>query len=116
MCEPPARRSIRMNKLMKFRYGESVPRRPAGSFQRLHGAYLVVPVGADQQQVPDFRVRNPLFKQVERCCIEPLRPRVPSPPTEPWLIVQQIPMCRLPRRSSTLPRRNRCSLPKDYIT
>jgi hypothetical protein len=44
-------------------------------YQRVHGADLVVPVGADQQQVPHFRVRNQVFKEVERCCIQPLRSR-----------------------------------------
>src|ERR1700692_1008800 len=41
--------------------------------KRVRGTYLVVPVGADQQQVPHFRVRNQMLKEVERCRIQPLQ-------------------------------------------
>jgi hypothetical protein len=40
----------------------------------VRGTDLVVPVGADQQQVPHFRVRNQMLKEVERCCIESRAP------------------------------------------
>src|SRR6202023_1093579 len=41
--------------------------------KRMRGTDLVVPVGADQQQVPHFRVRNQMLEEVERCCIQPLQ-------------------------------------------
>src|ERR1700687_2635094 len=41
--------------------------------KRVRGTDLVVPVGADQQQVPHFRVRDQMLEEVERCCIEPLQ-------------------------------------------
>jgi hypothetical protein len=34
---------------------------------------LIVPVGADQQQVLNFGVRNEMLEEVERCCIQPLQ-------------------------------------------
>src|ERR1700730_2692624 len=30
-------------------------------------------IGADQQQVPHFRVRDEMLEEVERCCIQPLQ-------------------------------------------
>ena len=39
----------------------------------MRGTDLVVPVGADQQQVPHLRVRHQMLEQVERCCIQPLQ-------------------------------------------
>ena len=41
--------------------------------ERVRGANLVVPVGADQQQVPHLRMRNQMLKEVEGCCIQPLQ-------------------------------------------
>src|ERR1700716_233882 len=41
--------------------------------KRVRGTDLVVPVGADQQQVPHFRVRNQMLEEVKRCCIQPLQ-------------------------------------------
>src|ERR1700676_5182197 len=41
--------------------------------QRVRGTDLVVAVGADQQQVPHFRVRDQVFNEVERRCIKPLQ-------------------------------------------
>ena len=41
--------------------------------QRVRGADLVVPVGADQQQVPHLRVRDQMLEQVERRCVQPLQ-------------------------------------------
>src|SRR6266566_7674939 len=41
--------------------------------KRVRGTDLVVPVGADQQQVPLFRVRDQMLEEVERCCIQPLQ-------------------------------------------
>ena len=41
--------------------------------QRVRGIDLVVPVGTDQQQMPHFRVRHQMLKQVERCCVQPLQ-------------------------------------------
>src|SRR5437899_8364581 len=41
--------------------------------KRVRGTDLVVPVGADQQQVPHFGVRNQMLEEVERCCIQPLQ-------------------------------------------
>ena len=41
--------------------------------KRVRGTDLVVTVGADQQQVPHFRVRNQMLEEVERCCIQPLQ-------------------------------------------
>jgi tryptophanyl-tRNA synthetase len=34
---------------------------------------LVVPVGADQQQMLHVRVRDQVFEEVERCYIQPLQ-------------------------------------------
>jgi hypothetical protein len=45
----------------------------ASSLRRSGCAGLVVPVGADQQQVPHFRVRHQMLEEVERCCIQPLQ-------------------------------------------
>ena len=39
----------------------------------MRGTDLVVPIGADQQQVPHFRVRDQVLDEVERCCIQPLQ-------------------------------------------
>ena len=39
----------------------------------MRGADLVVPVGADQQQVPHLRVRDQMLEEVERRCIQPLQ-------------------------------------------
>ena len=39
----------------------------------MRGTDLVVPVGADQQQVPHFRVRGKMLEEVERRCIQPLQ-------------------------------------------
>ena len=41
--------------------------------ERVRGTDLVVPVGADQQQVPHVRVRDQMLEEVERCCIQPLQ-------------------------------------------
>src|SRR5229473_4905614 len=41
--------------------------------KRMRGADLVVPVGADQQQVPYLRVRDQMLEEVERCRIQPLQ-------------------------------------------
>src|SRR5262245_37954927 len=41
--------------------------------QRMRGIDLVVAVGADQQQVPQIRVGQQVFEQVERRGIEPLQ-------------------------------------------
>ena len=41
--------------------------------QRVSGTDLVVPVGADQQQVPHLRVRDQMLEEVERCRIQPLQ-------------------------------------------
>src|SRR6202011_2160925 len=41
--------------------------------KRVRGADLVVPVGADQQQVSHFRVRYQMLEELERCCIQPLQ-------------------------------------------
>src|SRR5467141_4570099 len=41
--------------------------------KRVRGTDFVVPVGADQQQVPHFRVRNQMLKEVERRRIQPLQ-------------------------------------------
>src|SRR5882757_7486737 len=41
--------------------------------KRVRGTNLVVPVGADEQQVPHFRVRDQMLEEVERCCIQPLQ-------------------------------------------
>ena len=41
--------------------------------KRVRGTDLVVPVGADQQQVPLFRVRDQMLEEVERCCIQSLQ-------------------------------------------
>ena len=49
------------------------PDRLQGPQQRVRGADLVVPVGADQQQVPYVRVRDQVPKQVERRCVQPLQ-------------------------------------------
>src|ERR1700692_1797344 len=50
-------------------FADSIERAP----KRVRGTDLVVPVGADQQQMPHFRVRNQMLKEVERCCIQPLQ-------------------------------------------
>ena len=39
----------------------------------MRGADLVVPVGADQQQVPHLRMRHQMLEEVERCGIQPLQ-------------------------------------------
>ena len=39
----------------------------------MRGTDLVVPVSADQQQVPHFRVRDQMLEQIERRCIQPLQ-------------------------------------------
>ena len=41
--------------------------------QRVRGTDLVVPVGADQQQVPHLRVRDQMLEEVERRRIQPLQ-------------------------------------------
>ena len=41
--------------------------------QRVSGTDLVVPVGADQQQVPHLRVRDQVLEEVERRRIQPLQ-------------------------------------------
>src|SRR6267143_5475280 len=41
--------------------------------KRVRGTDFVVLVGADQQQVPHFRVRNQMLKEVERRRIQPLQ-------------------------------------------
>ena len=41
--------------------------------KRVRRTDLVVPVGADQQQVPHLRMRNQMLKEVEGCCIQPLQ-------------------------------------------
>ncbi len=41
--------------------------------QRVRWTDLVVPVGADQQQVPHFRVCDQVLEEIERCCIQPLQ-------------------------------------------
>ena len=41
--------------------------------KRVRGTDLVVPVGADQQQVPHVRVRDQMLEEVERRCIQPLQ-------------------------------------------
>src|ERR1700738_1879438 len=41
--------------------------------KRVRGHDLVVRIGADEQQVPHFRVRDEMLEQVERCRIEPLQ-------------------------------------------
>src|ERR1700730_7995869 len=41
--------------------------------KRVRGTDLIVPVGPNQQQVPHLRVRHQMFKEVERCCIQPLQ-------------------------------------------
>ena len=39
----------------------------------MRGTDLVVPVGADQQEVPHVRVRDQMLKQVERGRVQPLQ-------------------------------------------
>ena len=41
--------------------------------QRVSGTDLVVPVGADQQQVPHLRVRDQMLDEVERGRVQPLQ-------------------------------------------
>src|SRR5713101_1708372 len=41
--------------------------------KRVRGTDLVVPVGADQQQVPHFRVRDQMLEEIERRRVEPLQ-------------------------------------------
>src|SRR5216683_6627882 len=41
--------------------------------KRVRGTDLIVPVGADQHQVPHLRVRDQTLEEVERCCIQPLQ-------------------------------------------
>src|SRR3979411_1290384 len=41
--------------------------------KRVRGTSLVVPVAADQKQVPHFRVRGEMLEEVEGCCIQPLQ-------------------------------------------
>ena len=41
--------------------------------QRMGGANLVVPIGADQQQIPHIRLGQQIFDQIERCRIKPLQ-------------------------------------------
>ena len=41
--------------------------------KRMRGTDFVLPVGADQQHVPHFRVRHQMLEEVERCCIQPLQ-------------------------------------------
>src|SRR5215471_4771706 len=41
--------------------------------QRMRGIDLVVPVGADQHQVPQVRAGQQILEQVERCGVEPLQ-------------------------------------------
>ncbi len=41
--------------------------------KRVRGTDLVVPVGADQQQVPHVRVRDQVLEEVEGRCVEPLQ-------------------------------------------
>ena len=41
--------------------------------KRVRGTDLVVPVGADQQQVPHFRVRDQMLEEVERRGVQPLQ-------------------------------------------
>ena len=43
------------------------------SQKRVRGVDLVVPVGADQQQVPHLRVHNEVLEEVERRCVQPLQ-------------------------------------------
>ena len=39
----------------------------------MRGTDLVVPIGADQQQVPHVRVRDQMLEQVERRRVQPLQ-------------------------------------------
>ncbi len=41
--------------------------------ERMRGIDLVVPIGADQQQVPHVRLRQPILEQIEGASIEPLQ-------------------------------------------
>src|SRR6202051_4244627 len=50
-------------------FADSIERAP----KRVSGTDLVVPVDRAQQQVPHFRVRNQMLKEVERCCVQPLQ-------------------------------------------
>ena len=55
-------------------YGRSrVADRLELAYQRMGGRDFVVPVGADQQQVPHIRLGQQVFEQVERRRIEPLQ-------------------------------------------
>ena len=41
--------------------------------ERVGRTHLVVAISADQQQMVQLRVRDQVFKKVERCCIQPLQ-------------------------------------------
>jgi len=41
--------------------------------ERVRSVDLVISIGADQQQVPDIRLRQEIFEQIERGGIEPLQ-------------------------------------------
>ena len=41
--------------------------------QRMRGTDLVVPIGADQQQVPHLRLGDQMLEQVERRRVQPLQ-------------------------------------------
>ncbi len=41
--------------------------------QRMRSINLVLPVGADQQQVPDVRLGQKIVEEIECCCVEPLQ-------------------------------------------
>src|SRR6202163_243543 len=41
--------------------------------KRMRRTDLVVPVGADQQQMPHLGVRDQMLEKIERCCIQPLQ-------------------------------------------
>src|ERR1700733_14482344 len=41
--------------------------------QRMRATDLVVPIGADHQQVPNFGMRHKMFEEVQRCCVQPLQ-------------------------------------------
>ncbi len=43
------------------------------SHKRVRGTDLVVPIGADQQQVPHVRVGDEMLEEIERCRVEPLQ-------------------------------------------
>ena len=61
----------RQHDLMHPRIGRADPLQSPQ--KRVSGTDLVVPVGADHQQVPHLRMRNQMLKEVEGCCIQPLQ-------------------------------------------